>query len=277
MKLLASILTSGMMILALNGCGSDHNSTQSSHASALDLGNEVVRPTLLKDLSAKPTATRLPRQRAYHVTAQALVGTNSCLAAGVSAKFQEEVKGNVLYVKAVTVQSHRNLDRFCTMEAMPQYAEISTTLRFNPKKISGVVFKNVDAYDHDVNLADLLAEKVSTPTVVSKVVALPTNGGINPDAYAYSISGDVLLGDNDCYAGDATAKFETARKGNVIEVTAVITRSDRSNICYEIYKPVYAHIETEVRGNRLETRDVVVKNVDQMSNDVSVYQLIPRD
>jgi hypothetical protein len=280
MKLLASIFTSGLMFVALSGCGSETSET-SSQASDLDLGHEVTRPTVVKDLTVKPALRNLlPNLRAYSVSANAQVGANRCLANGVSAKFTQRESADTLFVKAVTVQGHSNLNRVCTREFQPQFEAVSTVIRYNSKKIKHVVFENVNEFDRDVTLEDILENRVvSTEAVVTNVVAIPRNGGISPSAFAYEISGNVYLGSNSCFASGVSAQFETKRVGNVLEVTAV-TKGPRDHgrrMCPMVFQPVSVHIKTMVRGTTRLVSAVVVKNVDVMKNDVEVSSLIPRD
>ncbi|WP_141734695.1 hypothetical protein [Oligoflexus tunisiensis] len=108
-------------------------------------------------------------------------------------------------------------------------------------------------------------ELIHEERVLQNVSVEPTNGGINPDARAYVVRGQVMLGTNSCFAQGLTGKLqvEEAADGNRHVVAYVEGQQREDLICIEIYKPVYADVSVTVRGDANLTETVFIRNVDE--------------
>ncbi|HYX33322.1 MAG TPA: hypothetical protein VE954_09425 [Oligoflexus sp.] len=106
---------------------------------------------------------------------------------------------------------------------------------------------------------------VKEEVVLQNVAVEPTNGGINPDARAYIVRGQVMLGSNSCFAQGLKGKLriENAAGGNKHVVAYVEGRQRANLICIEIFQPVYAEVTTTVRGDANLTETVFIRNVDE--------------
>ena len=104
----------------------------------------------------------------------------------------------------------------------------------------------------------------------------PINAGVNPQAFAMTVSGTVLLGGNPCQARGVTAKLERLRKGNKIYLVPVtfLPEDARGRICTLEYNPVFTTVSTSVRGLRNTISDVVVMNVNEPGASVSALSAL---
>lgn len=106
---------------------------------------------------------------------------------------------------------------------------------------------------------------VKAEVVLNDVKVEAVNGGINPDAEAFRVSGRILLGSNSCYAQGlrGTLRVEKAAEGTRHIVPYVQGRQRSDLICIEIYQPVYADVSVTVRGYSDLAETVFVRNAEE--------------
>jgi hypothetical protein len=108
-------------------------------------------------------------------------------------------------------------------------------------------------------------ELIREEAVLQDVVVEPTNGGINPDARAYIVRGQVMLGSNSCFAQGLEGKLrvEEAADGNQHVVAYVEGQQRVGLFCIQVFKPVYANVSVTVRGDANLAETVFIRNVDE--------------
>ncbi len=124
------------------------------------------------------------------------------------------------------------------------------------------------------------AASSSVEAVLTKVAVTPTNGGINPDYFAYVINGDVLLGGNSCEAQGVTASLKSSAAINgVVTVKAVLMRPSNygTRICPRLWAPVYKTLSLTVRGQHSQIRKVLIKNVNELGTLLDAADLTAQD
>ena len=123
----------------------------------------------------------------------------------------------------------------------------------------------------DVNAS----KKVESKAFFSTVEAKPVNGGINPTAFAYEISGTVRTGGNRCEAKGVTAKVKQVKVGTEIQVVPYLEKkSEAPRICTREFMPQYQTVKITVRGMSTQVTDVIVKNVGQIGTDQNIEALL---
>lgn len=117
------------------------------------------------------------------------------------------------------------------------------------------------------------------PAAILDLDVKPGNGGINPSHFALEIRGRVELGGNPCQAAGRRLTLVKARRGDVIEATAVIIEavdaSDR--ICTLEYNPQFVTLHGTVRGSWQQVRDVTIKNAEKLGSDASALDFLGRN
>jgi len=235
----------------------------------------VTQDTILNDLNVKSIEeSAIPELRAYEVAGRVMIGGNRCGAKGVQAQLIQEVEGETIHVHAVLLVDPGQRARICTREFDPQFADVRLEVRYDMGDINQVIIKDVDERGRDVNLEDALINAVETE--VSQVLAEVTNGGINPDAFAYTLTATVMVGSNSCHAAGVNVDFKQRRVGDVLEVAAVRTssRDALQRVCPAVYMPVFKTVKTTVRGLASTTPKIIVKHVDEMENNVEIGSLL---
>lgn len=103
----------------------------------------------------------------------------------------------------------------------------------------------------------------------------PVNAGVNPDAFALEIQGEVMLGTNPCMAQGRTAWLQEQRRGRNIVVTPMVRvpLASLARLCTMEYAPVFVPVALTVRGFHAQVDDVIVRHVDSMDNEVSALAL----
>lgn len=101
----------------------------------------------------------------------------------------------------------------------------------------------------------------------------PTNGGFNPNAFAFEIMGEVELGSNPCRARNVEAQLVQRRRGTTIVVIPMLMypADFQRRICTLEYNPVRVGVKTRVHGMYPTTTEVRVKNVGEMGREVSQH------
>jgi hypothetical protein len=114
--------------------------------------------------------------------------------------------------------------------------------------------------------AEPVYRDIKDETVLRDVVVEPTNAGINPEARAYVVRGQVMVAPNKCFAQGLQGKLEVekATDGTDHVVAYVEGRQRADLICIEVYQPVYADVAVTVRGERNLAENVYIRNVDEM-------------
>jgi hypothetical protein len=109
------------------------------------------------------------------------------------------------------------------------------------------------------------------PTAIVGLEVQAVDGGINPSHFALQVSGKVELGGNPCQAAGRRVTLVKARRGDVIEASAVITEAPGAaqRVCTLEYAPQFVAVQGSVRGSWERVRDVVVKNAEELGHDVS--------
>lgn len=114
------------------------------------------------------------------------------------------------------------------------------------------------------------------PTAILGLELQAVDGGINPSHFALQLSGKVELGGNPCQAAGRRVTLVKARRGDVIEASAVITEAPdaEQRVCTLEYAPQFVSVQGTVRGSWERVRDVVVKNAEELGHDVSAHDLL---
>jgi hypothetical protein len=127
---------------------------------------------------------------------------------------------------------------------------------------------------HDAHVSGL--QGLSSDGLLQNVVVTPTNGGINPDAFALNIKGDVLLGSNSCQAAGFTAKLvQSAALNGVVTVRAVVDGNLTQRACPRNFNPVFKTVSLTVFANHTAVRQILIKNVNAFGTLVNADDLIP--
>lgn len=113
-----------------------------------------------------------------------------------------------------------------------------------------------------IPVVEQLADKSA---VIEQLETHPTMGGINPDYFAWVVKGRVELGFNRCDAAGRKAEIKSKKVGEDLVVYAQVKTSgdEAGRVCSLQYEPVYAELETVVRGARSETGMIMILNVDR--------------
>jgi hypothetical protein len=261
---------SGLVVLA--ACGSV-SASQSSSLEGASAGT-VTREAALLNVSAKAVNGGInPLAFAYDVEGDVFLGSNSCEAAGSSATLEAgPATDGVVTVVAKETAQVSDEPRICPRIYQPVYAHVSVTVRGNRSDVRAVQVKNVNELGTLVDIDDLTR---AGELVLSHVTVRPTNGGINPDAFAYDIKATVVAGSNACEAAANPVELRQQKIGGVIYVKAVHLGRDGGVACTREYQPVTAEVAITVRGFSSDTTDVIIRNVDQLGADQKAESLVP--
>lgn len=120
------------------------------------------------------------------------------------------------------------------------------------------------------------AKKVESKAFFHSIDAQAVNGGFNPSAFAYEISGQVMTGSNRCGAKGVTAKVKQVKVGTEIHVVPyLVKKSDGApRACTREFMPQYQTVKITVRGMSPQVSDVIVKNVGQIGTDQNIKALL---
>jgi hypothetical protein len=104
----------------------------------------------------------------------------------------------------------------------------------------------------------------------------PVNAGINPQAFAWELTGRIMTGSNPCQANGVEAFVREIQDGDRLLVVPMIARpaSYENRICTREFNPQYAKVTKVIRGFMNVTSDVIVKNVGAVGQDRSIHDLI---
>lgn len=109
--------------------------------------------------------------------------------------------------------------------------------------------------------------EIAPDALVRNLEVLPTNSGINPDAFAFVVKGWVKIGNNSCAAAGLQAKFEVTKVNREIHVRPIISGTPTSKYCTLQLMPVSKHIQIAINGLRDNVDSFVVHNVDKAGNN----------
>lgn len=111
----------------------------------------------------------------------------------------------------------------------------------------------------------------------------PTNGGINPEFFAFVVQGYVMVGSNPCQARLVDhSTFEISERqtdlGTIIDVVPINHMKPIGNrACTREFNPVYKKVTAEVRGERSKVVDIKVANVMGGDEGPQAVSLLMRD
>jgi hypothetical protein len=272
-----NFLIIGMAGIILTACGTDNQSTSNLQNTDGIFKRAAVINEIIK---VEPINAGInPSEAAFEVQGKVMIGSNRCQARGVKLAVEQTVKNDKLFVTVYTLKPSNIFARNCTREFMPQYAMFTEQVRYDAMRISDVVLKNYQAEGQDVSYTMFLNGGEQTESVISGVNVDVINGGINPSYKALSITGNVGLGTNPCFASGVTAQLTQQVVGNTLYVVAVTTTpADHINrICTLEYNPIATKVETTVHFDTTVIEKVIIKNVDQHGQEVSAFELIGID
>jgi hypothetical protein len=118
------------------------------------------------------------------------------------------------------------------------------------------------------------AQARSQPSIITNVKISPVNGGINPDAFAYRIEGEILAGGNACEARGVKVGLAQSGRGVVHLTPYKQAPRGAPRACIRLYDPVYVKIAVTVRGFSSRTQEIVLDNVDELGQSESLTQLL---
>jgi hypothetical protein len=257
-------------IVALTACGS----ASSSETSALQgaAAGSVTSDAILLNASAQATNGGInPQAFAYEIKGDVLLGGNGCEAGDATAKLQVSKPLNGVVTVVAKVTATKSEPRICPRIFLPVYAHVSATVRGLRTDIRAVKIQNVNERGTLVDVRDL---DRANEVVVTNVSAQPTNGGINPEAFAYDIKATVLAGSNACEAAASRIELQQTKIGHVVYVKAVRQARALGVMCTREYAPVYADLTITVRALSSNVSSVIVRNVDQLGADQAVESLV---
>lgn len=261
-------ILSTMLLLA--ACGAETDAARTALAG--DQGAPWRATTIERD-SLTVTAINggiNPDWFGYRIEGSLLLGGNPCYAQGTVARLKESTEGDVI---ALTPEISKVADgRFCTEEYNPQYARVSIEVRGDSTRVSAVKVRNVGALGVEVLAGDILdggAGEAGKDVVVADVDFVPTNGGINPDAFAVDVKGTIQKGSNPCAAGGVKVWLAVSVEGRAIHVRPLRDDSmTKGRICTMEYMPVVEKVTTTARGMMSDIDSIVVHNVESMGRSV---------
>jgi hypothetical protein len=97
-----------------------------------------------------------PNYRGLEVAGTVQLGGNSCVAAGTTAALVESEKDGIIYLTPTLKLSEDSVNRVCTMEYMPVFANVTIDLRYDSSKITKVVIRNVEKMGRNRNANSFL-------------------------------------------------------------------------------------------------------------------------
>ena len=117
-----------------------------------------------------------------------------------------------------------------------------------------------------------IAKISAKAAVISELEVNRTQGGINPDYFAYIVKGRVEIGTNNCDASGRKVNLATKQVGEDLVVFAEIkkSRNEAGRICSMEYAPVFVTVEATVRGMRSQIDQVLILNVDREGSHESI-------
>jgi hypothetical protein len=253
-------------------------------------GSVLSLISIIKNIQVTPTNGGInPSFFALQISGKVLLGNNACEAHGITASMTSKKRNGIIFVTTYRHHVEDGIARSprCPKNFAPVYADVMTVVRADRNEISDVIVKNVKRRGRHVSALRIMERgdgegKDDELMTLTSVSAEPTNGGFNPNASAYKISGTVLLGANPCDAAGRRAELRKhqAAPNDKIYVSAVRLTTKSSDIssekriCTTDYRPVFAEVAIEVRGLNLKASEIIVKNVEKENNDVSVAELL---
>lgn len=260
MKTSPSIIGMIATALIVTACGS--NDTSTSEVQSVKSQNSEAA---IIDVKVLPINAGInPDAFAYVVSGRIGTGSNRCQAAGVKAYLKQIVVGDQIKVVPMLSSPVHSFNRICTREFMPQFADVTLTVRGSHSEITSVIIKNVGSLGEEKNIDELMVTVAET--IIGDLVADPLRTAAGE--FGYKITGKVLLGTNGCFASGNQAEFLVETFGDKISVTAVIksTADAQNRICPMVYMPVFAELETIVNGAHSDIKTVEILNVEQLGN-----------
>ncbi len=258
MKTFLGLLVGTLLVTA---CGANDNSSSEVQGLRPD---RSVNESIINNVKVKSINGGInPDAFAYVISGRMNTGSNVCDAKGVKV-FLKEVKVNDQIEVIPMMSSPNRAGIACTQEYMPQYENVSITVRANHSTTSRVIIKNVEKSGESKDAASFI--EIISETVVSNYKADPLKTVAGH--FGYKITGTVLLGTNSCFAGGKTAEFRVDTIGNKVSVTALIKSNAASELrfCPMHYQPVLANIEAIVSGKRSVIKKIEILNVDQLDS-----------
>lgn len=246
--------------LALAACGTQ--STTSGELAGGSAGPTRLYETEIHNLVVTPTNGGInPDFFAFDIKADVTFYSSPCNR--TDAKFEVKQVGADINVRAVVEEKMPLVQKICIEIAMVNNKTITTTIRGQSSKSNRIVFKNVETMGKSLVKELHFSEE---KTVVYKLEVKPTNGGINPDYFAYVIKGTVKYDANFCY-GIKDAKFVAKKVGKDLLVHAVLLRdrSEANTFCPMAVIPKEKVITITVRDQISKTNRVVVDSVEQLN------------
>jgi len=118
------------------------------------------------------------------------------------------------------------------------------------------------SFASDQSVEEALIKLSKTSSVIQSVKATPTNGGFNPDYFAYVIEGRVELGSNKCLAHGRSVSLKSTTIGRTVIVYAQMKRSkDEANrMCTMEYAPVFTNVKGIIRGASSMIDTIIIVN-----------------
>jgi len=115
----------------------------------------VREEAVLHDVTVEPTNAGInPEFRAYKVTGQVMLGSNSCFAQGLQGKLRVKKAANGTSHVVAYVEGRQRADLICIEIFMPVYAEVTTTVRGDANLLETVFIRNSDEFGTLRPLAD---------------------------------------------------------------------------------------------------------------------------
>ncbi len=105
---------------------------------------------------------------------------------------------------------------------------------------------------------------VKNATIMKNVTVVPVNGGFNPNARAYKVTAQVLLGKNTCFAQSLEGSIlDQDSNGNPQIVAFASGNQPKHMNCSDEWKPVYVTISMVIRGDSDLAYTYHLQNVEQ--------------
>jgi hypothetical protein len=122
---------------------------------------------------------------------------------------------------------------------------------------SAIVLADNETDDDDIDNDERVELTIIDSPSVTRIV-----GGINPDYFAYRISGAIFKASNKCLADDVDVDLKTHVDGSTLYVTPLRIVSDESQRqCHAAHAPVYEYSDIDVRHSRGSITKIIVRNV----------------
>ena len=101
--------------------------------------------------------------------------------------------------------------------------------------------------------------------------------GINPDAFAYKVSAQVMVGTNPCFAQGVSAQLSQTQGEGILRLRASVKGVDEQRICTMEFNPQYQQVEFTLRGFKSEISEILIANVEEMGLDMTLEDVQEAD